>query len=95
MKTALALVLLSAFAVTATVAQAQPAGPEQKKLDYFAKWRSEVNIMASAGSPAAKALGKEICEWFADAHVVCRNESTSPAGSYKSMRVISYVPAVK
>ena len=96
MKMALASVLLLGFAVTATVAQAQPAGPEQKKLDYLiGKWRSEVNIMASAGSPATKASGKEVCEWFADAHVVCHNESTSPAGSYKSMRVISYVPAVK
>ena len=78
-----------------TIARAQPA-PEQKKLDYFVgKWRLEVDVKASANSPASKASGMEDCELFANTHVVCRSESTGPAGLYKSMRLISYVPTLK
>jgi hypothetical protein len=76
-------------------AAAQP-GPEQKKLDYLAgKWRSEVDIKASPASAASKASGTEDCEWFANLHLVCRAELTGPAGLYRSMRVISYLPALK
>ena len=96
MKAAFVVIPLLGLGGMAVVAYAQPPGPEQRKLEYFVgKWRLEVDIKASAGSPAAKASGTEDREWFANTHVVCRNESTSPAGLYKSMRVISYVPALK
>lgn len=76
-------------------AHAQP-GPEQKKLEYFVgKWKTDVDIKASAASPGGKAAGTEDCEWFANLHIVCRGESTSAAGLYRTMRVISYVPALK
>ncbi len=76
-------------------AAAQPS-PEQKKLDYLVgKWQTEVDIKASSASAASKASGMEDCEWFANLHVVCRAELTGPAGLYRSMRVISYVPALK
>ena len=95
MKVALVMVALLGLPGVITIARAQPA-PEQKKLDYFVgKWRSDIDVKASANSPASKASGMEDCEWFANAHVVCRGESTGPAGLYKSMRVISYVPTLK
>lgn len=96
MKTVLVVVPLLGFLGVAVVGYAQPQAADQKKLDYFVgKWRSEVDIKASAGSPAAKASGTDDCEWFANTHVVCHNESTGPTGLYKSMRIISYVPALK
>jgi Protein of unknown function (DUF1579) len=94
-KVALVLVSLLGLSGVVAVARAQP-GPDQKKLDYFVgKWRSEVDVKASASAPAAKASATDDCEWFANMHVVCRGESTGPAGLYRSMRVISYVPALK
>jgi hypothetical protein len=76
-------------------AQAQP-GPEHKKLDYLVgKWRVEIDVKAAGTMPASKASGTEECEWFANLHVVCRAEATGAAGLYKSMRTISYVPALK
>ena len=96
MKAVLVVVPLLGFAGVAVVGHAQPPGPEYKKLDYFiGKWRSEVEIKASAGSPASKGSGSEDCEWFANTHVVCRSEITGPAGLYKSMRIISYIPTLK
>ena len=95
-KAAFVMIPLLGLGGMAVVAYAQPPGPEQRKLEYFVgKWRSEVDIKASANSPAAKASGTEDCEWFANTHIVCRSESTGPSGLYKAMRVISYVPAVK
>jgi hypothetical protein len=96
MKTALVMALLLSFSGVAVIGHAQPPGEEHKKLDYFVgKWRSDVDIKASAGSPASMASGTDDCEWFANMHVVCRSETTGPAGLYKSMRVVSYVPAMK
>jgi hypothetical protein len=76
-------------------ASAQP-GPEHKKLDYLVgKWSVELEIKATGTTPASKASGTEECEWFANLHIVCRSEATGAAGLYKSMRTISYVPALK
>jgi hypothetical protein len=74
---------------------AQPTA-EHKRLDYLVgKWRMESEIRASAAAPASKASGTEDCELFANLHVVCRGEITGAAGLYRSMRTISYVPAMK
>jgi len=71
---------------------AQPA-PEQKKLDAMVgKWQTEIEFK---GTSPSKASGTEDCEWFANLHVVCRSELTGPAGLYRSMRIISWVPAMK
>lgn len=76
-------------------AHAQPS-PEQKKLEYFVgKWKTDVDIKATAAAPASKASGTEDCEWFANLHIVCKAESTTAAGNYRTMRVLSYVPALK
>jgi hypothetical protein len=81
--------------VRVDAAHAQPS-PEQKKLEYFVgKWKTDVDIKASAASPGGKASGTEDCEWFANLHVVCRAETTGATGSYRTMRIISYVPTLK
>jgi hypothetical protein len=77
------------------LAGAQP-GPEQKKLEALVgRWRVDVDVKATATTPAAKASGTEDCEWFANLHVVCKSDATGAAGNYRSMRTLSYVPAAK
>jgi hypothetical protein len=94
-RASLSLAVLTMALVCVDTAHAQ-AGPEQKKLEYLVgKWKTDVDIKASAASPGGKAAGSEDCEWFANLHVVCRAESSGAAGSYRTMRVISYVPALK
>ncbi len=89
-------VLLLAVTQGAVLSAAAQPGPEQKKLAYFVgKWRSEIDFKASSTAAASKASGTEECEWFANLHVVCRADLTGPAGLYRSMRIISYVPALK
>jgi hypothetical protein len=92
---------LTAVAVAASLlalvpaASAQP-GPEQKKLEPFVgRWKIDLDVKATATTPASKASGTEDCEWFANLHVVCRTEATGAAGLYRSMRTLSYVPAMK
>jgi hypothetical protein len=99
MRTGVVRLALMAMAIVfgfgASDAGAQP-GPEQKRLDFLVgKWRVESDIKASAASPGGKASGTEDCEWFANLHIVCRSELTGAAGLYRTMRVISYVPALK
>jgi len=76
-------------------AHAQPT-PEQKKLEYFVgKWKIDTDVKASDDGPANKTSGSETCEWFANLHVVCKADSTTAAGNYRTMRIISWVPALK
>ncbi len=76
-------------------AYAQPT-PEQKKLEYFVgKWKIDTDVKASDDGPANKTSGIEDCEWFANLHVVCKADSTTAAGNYRTMRIISWVPALK
>jgi hypothetical protein len=86
---------LCCLALAPSAAVAQP-GPEHKKLDALVgRWRVDVDVKATATTPAAKASGAEDCEWFANLHVVCKSEATGAAGLYRSMRTLSYVPATK
>jgi len=83
------------FALVPATSHAQP-GPEQKKLEPFVgRWKIDLDVKATATTPASKASGTEDCEWFANLHVVCRTEATGAAGLYRSMRTLSYVPATK
>lgn len=92
MTSSLRFSFLVALTLSGLIASAQ-VGPEQKKLDAFVgKWRTDVEFK---GASPSNASGTEDCEWFANMHVVCRSELTGPAGLYRSMRVISYVPALK
>jgi hypothetical protein len=93
------LIVASFIAVCLTVvaapAGAQP-GPDHKKLDALVgRWTVDIDVKATASTPASKASGSETCEWFASLHVVCRSEATGAAGLYKSMRIISWVAALK
>ena len=84
--------LLVALVLVSSAALAQPS-PEQKKLDAMVgKWQTAVEFK---GASPSKASGTEDCEWFANLHVVCHSDLTGPAGLYRSMRIISYVPAMK
>jgi hypothetical protein len=83
--------VLMALVANVQIGSAQ-AGPEQKRLDPFVgQWRMDVEVKASAAAPASKASGTDQCDWFANMHVVC----TADAGVYRSMRVISYIAAMK
>ena len=92
MTTRVRLFLFVALVVLSSAVFAQPS-PEQKKLDAMVgKWQTEIEFK---GATPSKAAGTEDCEWFANLHVVCRSELTGPAGLYRSMRIVSYVPAMK
>jgi hypothetical protein len=81
--------------VCASSAHAQPS-PEQKKLEFFVgKWKVDTDVKASDDGPANKTSGIEECEWFANLHVVCKADSTTAAGNYRTMRILSWVPALK
>lgn len=81
-----------ALVILSSAVLAQPS-PEQKKLNAFVgKWQTEIDFK---GASPSKAAGTEDCEWFSNLHVVCHSELTGPAGLYRSMRLISYVPAMK
>ena len=89
---ALALVVLPGMAA---MASAQPTA-EHKRLDSFVgKWSVESEIKPSPSYAGGKLAGTEECESFANLHVVCRAELTGPTGLYRSMRVLSYLPALK
>ena len=76
-------------------AQAQPS-PEHKKLAFFVgKWQAEVEVKPTPSSPGGKATGTESCDWFATLHVVCQTETAGAAGTYRGMRILSYIPLLK
>jgi hypothetical protein len=87
---------LLVFAILVPVAALAQTTPEQKRLDVLAgAWRIDVDLKATPLTAATKASGTEMCEWFANRHLVCRGEAKGPAGTYSQMRTISYVPARK
>jgi len=89
-------VLLAAACLALTVPAIAQPGPEHKKLDGFVgRFTVDIDVKASGATPASKASGTETCESFANLHVVCRTEATGAAGLYKSMRTLSWVPALK
>lgn len=84
--------IIVTLVVLSSAVLAQPS-PEQKKLGVMVgKWQTEIDFK---GASPSKASGTEDCEWFSNLHVVCRSELTGPAGLYRTMRIISYVPAMK
>ncbi len=89
------LLAFACLALMSPPASAQ-VNAEHAKLDYFiGHWRSEVDVPATATTPASHASGTDHCEWFANMHVVCKSETNGPAGSYRSTRIISYVPQLR
>ena len=85
--------LLAASAVSVVAAE---QSPDLKRLDYFAgKWRVDADVKATPLSAASTASGTDECEWFANLHMVCKAEAKGAAGQYKTMRVMSHMPALK
>lgn len=92
----LTVALLAAATLAVAVPAAAQPGPEHKKLDaLIGRFTVDIDVKASGSTPASKASGTETCESFANLHVVCRAEATGAAGLYKSMRTVSWVPALK
>lgn len=93
--TVFGIALVTLLPGMAGVAAAQPTA-EHKRLDYWVgKWSVESEIKPTPSYAGGKLAGTEECESFANLHVVCRSELTGPTGLYRSMRVLSYIPALK
>ncbi len=85
------LPLVALCLLLAWPALAPAQSPDQKKLDVMVgRWKVDITLKATPLGPASTATGMEECEKFAT-HVVCRTD----AGTYRQMRVLSYVPARK
>ena len=92
-----AFVWLSAgwLVMTAAVG-AQERRPEHERLAALVgNWQTEVDVSATPGSPARKVNGVEECAWFANLHVICRNDAKTETGPYTAIRIISYQPTIK
>ena len=91
------------FAIVAVtwMAVAMPAAgqgrtPEQERLSAMVgRWQLEVEITATAPAQGGKASGTEECAWFANVHVVCRNDTKADSGSYSAIRLFSYHALLK
>lgn len=69
----------------------QQRSREQERLSALVgRWQTELEIKATAGSPAMKVSGTEECAWFVNIHVVCRNDAKADAGSYSAIRLFSH-----
>ena len=64
-------------------ATAQERRPEHERLTVMVgSWQTEVDVKATPTGPAFIVKGIEECAWFANLHVVCRNESKMASGPY-------------
>jgi hypothetical protein len=81
------------FAVlTFTHAQAPTAGPEHKRLAYFAgTWNFTGETAASPMGPAGAVTFKEVCDLMDGGFaLVCRSEGKNPMGPSKAVSIMSY-----
>ena len=75
----------------ATPVGGQGRSPEQERLSAIVgRWQTELEIKATAAGQAGKVSGTEECAWFANLHVVCRNDAKADVVSYAAIRLISY-----
>ena len=90
-------VLIAAIgAVVATISEAQTRRPEHERLSgMVGSWQTELEVAATPSLPAAKVTGTEECAWFADLHVICRNDAKTQTGPYSAIRIVSYQSASK
>jgi hypothetical protein len=89
------VVLTSALVLTVltfTHAQAPTAGPEHKRLAYFAgTWNFAGDVGASPMGPAGQVTFKEVCELMDGGFaLVCRSEGKNPMGPSKAVSIMSY-----
>ena len=62
--------------VASAAATAQERRPEHERLAVMVgSWQTEVDVKATPTGPSFVVKGIEECAWFANLHVVCRNES--------------------
>jgi hypothetical protein len=73
-------------------APAPAAGPEHKRLAYFAgTWNMNGKAMDTPMGPGGPIMLKEVCELMDGGFaVVCRGEGKSPMGPVKSVAIMSY-----
>ena len=70
--------------------------PEHERLAVMVgRWQTEVDVKATPTGPALSVKGTEECAWFANLHVVCRNESKMESGPYSSIRLLSYQTSIE
>jgi hypothetical protein len=82
--------------VASAAATAQGRRPEHERLAVMVgSWQTEVDVKATPTGPALTVKGIEECAWFANLHVVCRNESKMESGPYSSIRLLSYQASTK
>ena len=95
MRMRLAIVTMT-WMVLAVPAAGQGRTPEHERLSAMVgRWQTEVDIKATAPTEGGKATGTEECAWFANLHVVCRNDAKADSGAYSAIRLISYHAPLK
>lgn len=89
--------LIAAIGVAlATIGEAQTRRPEHERLSAMVgSWQTELELAATPSTPATKVNGTEECAWFADLHVICRNDAKTQTGPYSAIRIVSYQGAIK
>jgi hypothetical protein len=91
----IACVTITCFVLSATTV-AQGRRPEHDRMaPMIGSWQTEVEIPPTPTAAAVSVKGTEECAWFADLHVVCRNEAAMASGPYSSIRIFSYQPTAK
>jgi len=92
MKRVFVIVVVLAVAMPCLAQTVQPPkpGPEVQKLAYFVgTWKGENEL--KGGALSGHISGRNDCEWFAGGfHLLCRNESTGPAGKHWELSVRAY-----
>ncbi len=96
---ALALTLLGAFAggALAQAPQMPTAGPEHKKLEYFAgTWKSEAEMKPMGPFPGGKISGTGHAELLPGGFfLVTRSSSNTPMGPLTELEIMGYDSAAK
>jgi len=87
---------LAFFALT-WAQEAPKPGPEHERLGFWVgNWTTEGEVKENPMMPAGKMKSTDRCEWFEGKFaVVCHTEGDGPAGSMKSIGIMSYSPELK
>lgn len=88
---------LCSMLITPVVAQMPTAGPEHKRLNYFAgTWNFTGQAMSSPMGPGGPISFKETCELMDGGFaLVCRSEGKGPMGPTKAVALMGYDAAKK
>ena len=91
-RTTIALTILCAFAGAALAQDMPAAGPEHKKLAYFAgTWKSEAEMKPMGSFPGGKTSATDRTEVLPPGFfVVTRSDGTTPMGPMHELEVMGY-----